>query len=324
MAAAIAVGAGLLGLLTGLGTEVRIQLATFEDTNVWLQNAVSEFRSSLWNGYEFSAAEGVRRFTPLFLGLPVFLVCVSVARPLPGAGRVVLVVLATCSAGLAAWEVKLGHLFAMWFPVVTVIAGIVLRNRLLPDRGPGRGIATVLFAAMLVGLGMTGTPNKDRPEIEIENQGVRELCTFLRSQTGNREGSVLTNWERAGAILYLADWPVVASGYHRNLDGTKDSYRFFTSQPEESDVALEILRKRRVRFVAVWYDRLFLRTARVVLNSSRVFLQQEGRTVKFTESATNSLFWRLRYEKGVVGYKLRYRSTIGESQPMFQVYEVTR
>ena len=99
-------------------------------------------------------------------------------------------------------------------------------------------------------------------------------------------------------------------------------------------IANEILDRRDVRFVVVWYSRVFLQDAQTVLQSGREFIRDSENVRTFTDLAKNSLFWRLRYghkaSKEIPGYRLRYNSEIrirlgsAQTEPLFKVFEVTR
>ena len=333
LAAAAGLGLGLLGLwlIPGLGAAVSRELTAFEDVNVWLQTCVSEFRSSFRDGTGYSLAAGLRRFTVFFVGLPVFLVAAGVTRDLPAPARLTLVVMTIVGFGIAAWEVKLSHVFAIWLPVAVVVGWRVICERLLPKAG-----STATLAALTVGViavGWHGMPVMQgaKSKIETGNEAVRELCKFLRGTGGGEAASVLAPWSMGGPLMYLAKWPVVASGYHRNIDGIRDAYRVYCSQPEEDAEAKAILARRHVRFIVIYYSRVFLQDAQTVLGTDKVFLETTDTGSRFTELATRSLYWRLRHGGQVPGLRLRYSSEFqlrltrdGPMQPMFQVFEVTR
>jgi len=196
--------------------------------------------------------------------------------------------------------------------------------------GPARTAGNLAYSVLLVACAFLGSPKGPAATVRINNDGIAEMCEFLEKQNGNRDGSVLAAWDLAGAILYRADWPVVASGYHRNLAGIKDGYRYFSLQTDEVSLENEILRRRKVRFVVAWYSRIFLQDAQTVLGSGKSFIAGDGAERAFTDLAKNSLFWRLRYHKNLPGYRLRYNSTIkirlgsAQTEPLFQIYEVTR
>ncbi len=336
IAAATGLGIGLLGLwlLPGFSETVGQQLSTFNNVNVWLQVCVNEFQSSFWNGAEYSVQEGMRRFTFLLLGLPVFLAAVVIAKQYPWRARVTLLAMAAIAIGLASWEVKLGHLLAIWLPVTLVVGGAAMLNRFVPKDSIARPMTTTVFVGLLLVSGFLGRPAGPDPTVEINKDGVAELCEFLRSKDGKDKGSVIAPWDLGAAIMYRAEWPVVASGYHRNIDGIKDAYRFYSCQPNEAMIANEILDRRDVRFVVVWYSRVFLQNAQTVLQSGREFIRDSENVRTFTDLAKNSLFWRLRYghkaSKEIPGYRLRYNSEIrirlgsAQTEPLFKVFEVTR
>ena len=78
----------------------------------------------------------------------------------------------------------------------------------------------------------------------------------LRASGGDpARQTVLGIWEVGAHLLYYSDKPVVASGYHRNLDGIRDAYRFLASpSPELCD---QILAARQVRWIVRQGDPAF-------------------------------------------------------------------
>ncbi|MFQ5507158.1 MAG: hypothetical protein ACE5F1_20500, partial [Planctomycetota bacterium] len=135
-------------------------------------------------------------------------------------------------------------------------------------------------------------------------------------------------WDLSASLMYYGRSPVVASGYHRNLAGILDGYRFYLARPEEDELARRIVSRRRVRFVVAWYDRLFFREAQRVLDLGDEFLLSSNGAIRFTAEARRSMFWRLRHGPAPRGYTLRYESPIlvqlagGRSEPLFKIYEV--
>lgn len=325
-AAAGALAVGLLGLwaVPGLSVLLGGELDRFAEVNRWLQGAVSEFRGLFDTGNGWSAWEGGRRFTPWFFVAPLLGVAMvrDSTRPLPA--RVGLGLLGLSTLGLALHEVKLGHLFAIPLPLITVLGA----QRLAAGRRWGRPELGYLFAAALVVPCLVLLPDAKRsPVLSVSDEAQRELARYLAARPGAERGSVLAPWDLGASLLYRSPWPVVASGYHRNLAGIHDAYRFYLAQPEEDEAAREILERRKVRFVVAWYDRSFFTNASRVLGGARAYFDRA--TARFTESATRSLFWRLRFGPGVPWLRRCYQSEIEVSSargqkplPIFTVFEV--
>lgn len=338
IAAVGALGLGLVGLfgIPGFQDALAGQMAEFGIANVWLQEAVSEFRPSfsirpsLLAGSEFSFMAGIRRFTWMLLGLPVCLVAVAIAPPLARRSRVVLIAGCVATLGMAVYEVKLSHLFAVWYPLAMVVGGLVLRDRL--PKSMAKMVASVLAVA-LVGLTLYRAPSGGLNEqIKNSDDAIRELCSWLDGQEGKTEGSVMAPWELGAQIMYQAKWPVVASGYHRNIAGIKDTYRFFLAQPSDAALERQILDARKVRYVVAWFDRSFIISGQVVLGDDPVFgnrVYVDSR--KPTLLAAGSLFSRLRYGKDAPqGYRLvktsraLIRLSAGSAEPIFKIFKVVR
>jgi len=326
---ALALGLGGLFGIPGFHAALSAQLADFEVANVWLQAAVSEFRPSFSQGLEFSLMAGIRRFTWMLLALPVFLAAIAFAGSLALRSKVVLIGGCLATFAMAVHEVKLSHLFAVWYPLTVVAGGLVLRDRWLRPTALPLGLACVsLVLGLLLGLAWYRAPSGDlNPQVKASDDAVRDLCRWLRERPGERRGSVMAPWELGAQILYRGQWPVVASGYHRNIEGIHDAYRYFLSQPGDAALVKEILASREVRYVVAWFDRSFVQTGQTVLGGERVYVDGEGR---FTDLAINSMFSNLRYSEAVPGYRLAYESPMkiqlatGGPQPIFRVFEVLR
>jgi hypothetical protein len=331
IAATVALGLGLCGLfgIPGFESALSAQLEDFAVANVWLQEAVSEFRPSFAEGSEFSLMAGIRRFTWLLLALPVFLVAVAFARALPLRSRVVLIAATVATFAMAVHEVKLSHLFAVWYPLAVMVGGMVIRDRWIqPSRVPLGLAFSAVMLGLLLGLTWYRAPSGDlHPQIKISDDAVRDLCRWLKKRDGKPEGSVMAPWELGAQIMYRAEWPVVASGYHRNIAGIHDAYRYFLSQPNDAAVIKQILDTRKVRYVVAWFDRSFVSYGQVVLGGERVYRDGKG---KFTDLFSKSLFYSLRYSEAVPGYRLAYESPVkiqlagSGPQPIFRVFEVVR
>jgi hypothetical protein len=171
-------------------------------------------------------------------------------------------------------EVKLGHLFAVVYPLVLVAGGGWLLGRLgRPARAIGAAVAVALFllprhpvvGASLARALVGAAPASPSPRWDDANPGnmlIRELQR-LPPATGDRR-AVLADWSIGAFIMYETDLPVVASGYHRNLAGIRDAYRVFVARiPEDVDQLAAILRERGVRWIVTRYDpQLFVRGSR--------------------------------------------------------------
>jgi asparagine N-glycosylation enzyme membrane subunit Stt3 len=329
-AALIALAAGGLVCfgLPGPRAAFAEQRALFARANVWLAAQVSEYRSALVGPNGFSLAALPQRFTWLIPLLPVLLLAVPRARALGGARTFVLLCTAAGTFACALWEVKLAHLFAMVWPLVLVLGARGLWNLRARDRAVPPGIALAFAAVLLVAaLIAVPPPRSAQSQLSAADQGLREACELLQPRVAQHEGSVLAMWDQGAHLMYYAGAPVVASGYHRNLDGIHDSLRLYTSTPAEEHEMRALLQRRQVRWVVVWFDRLWLTQAPQILGTATELARVTPSGVVYTPAAHQTLFWRLRYGGGAPGFREIARSRFqiglsGEVLPMFQIYEV--
>jgi hypothetical protein len=139
---------------------------------------------------------------------------------------------------------------------------------------------------------------------------------------------------------------VVASGYHRNLEGIRDSYRVLLSGPKDGLRLVRLLEERRVRWIVTDSSTEFLLTVPAAFPEFGPFaditsVRYEGHGVtdtalRWKPSAPTTLYWILeqspkRLDTIELGdLVLRFRSEIpagasarGET-PAYRIYEVGR
>jgi len=122
-------------------------------------------------------------------------------------------------------------------------AGVVLV--LLAAPHPVTGNATLTAALR---------EHSEGPRPDAARAELIEVLRALPAEPG-RTRSVLAPWSLGAEILAQTPHPVVASGYHRNLDGIRDAHRAFTARiPEEIGVLEEILARRSVGWIVTEYD----------------------------------------------------------------------
>ncbi|MBK9388103.1 MAG: hypothetical protein IPN34_25065 [Planctomycetes bacterium] len=251
------------------GAAFRAELASFEAANRWVQTMVSEYRPLLHAHGHWYLGEALERFTPAVLVLPLLLLALLRAPLLGLGGRAALFVLASGTFALGCYEVKLAHFFQILWPLVLVIGGEWLLQRLpLPARGactPSKVGAAV--ALLLVAWSAWHLP-RGTTQLSAAQLAQRELMDFVRELRGNGPdpklpAAVLAPWSLGAPLLYEARKPVVASGYHRNLEGIHDGIRAFLAT---DGAAIEpILRKRNVRWLIVQPKLDFFAEASAVL-----------------------------------------------------------
>ena len=118
--------------------------------------------------------------------------------------------------------------------------------------------------------------------------------------------------------MYFAKLPVVASGYHRNIAGIRDSYRILLSQSSERASALALLEARGVRWVVIdCYDYRVFTVAPPTI----------GRLPMTQQQAKDSLLTRLRDTQPVPGFQLVATGPVadihGQEQFLYKVFEFT-
>src|SRR5262249_34482970 len=180
--------------------------------------------------------------TWLIPALPVLLACLPFARALGLARTVVLLCAGAGTFACALWEVKLAHLFAMTWPLILVLGArgvwaLRTRGRAVPV-GAGIAFTTVLLIAALMTL---PEPRSQQPQLTAADDGLREACDLLKPRIALQPGSVLAMWDQGAHLMYYAGAPVVASGYHRNIDGILDGLRLFTSTPADDAAMRPVL-----------------------------------------------------------------------------------
>ena len=321
--AAMSLMVGLVPILVsdGLRGAIALQFEQVADLNVWLQNEVSEYRS-LWSE-GFGAM--IERDSFLIIALPLFLMGLIASRALGAPLRSSILLMALATFGLELWEVKLGHLFAMTFPVAVVGGYLGLRERFRPSPGGYWGDwLAVVVAVFAVALSL---PSSRDPVLFESDRATRQICKELRQRSedlGWSERSVLAPWDMGAEIMYRARLPVVASGYHRNIEGIRDGYRVFLAGRDQREEAQTIIDDRKVGWVVAWYSRdPFLEVAPLTIGRPSM-----GNVGEFTAAAKESLFWQLRYQGRVPGLRLYKDGPVVQlstgKEPMYRIFEVVR
>jgi hypothetical protein len=259
-ALAVALGSSLaLGVLPFLvlpsaSAAFSEQWTVAREANRWAQNAVQEYTPLLraYDTWVLNRAE-------LYLGIlswavPLWLPAFLMQRRWPASVRWVSSMLLVGLLGFMLAEAKLAHLFVVLFCPALVL-GLQAWSRLAERWSSGqipRRVLQPLFLASFAGIALWQAPwsGGKAPQDIV---AARHLVSFLRDvQPPNGRSdpemrSFLASWDLGAHILYYADRPVVASGYHRNLAGTHDSYRALLST---SWTELEpVVRRRRVRWI---------------------------------------------------------------------------
>ncbi len=315
---AIALGLMPLALFGGLRDAIGAEFAAFSAVQNWVQGEVSEFRH-LFVGPDlrFTFWPALHRFSFLLPVFPLALVAFAFDAERSRRLRVAGIVLASGTLALACWEVKLAHLFAPLYPLVLVLGADAIRRR----RPPGQTL--VALACVVLGLAAaTSLPAHSKSAVAVA-EASRGLALELRERARTAPGhSVLAHWQLGAHLMYYGDLPVVASGYHRNLEGILDAHRMLLSTPEDASDLRARLLARRVRWVVTWYDPSFLYYAPKTLGRESLV---DPETLRLRPEAERSLFRRL--DSGSVpGFELVSSgpriSALGELQPMYRVFEV--
>ena len=324
---AIALGLIVLLAVPSLGAAFEREMATFDVVNRWLQVQVSEYRPALETGAGWSIAPLLDRFSYLILALPVLLITAAFCRGTSVTARITVIAFALGAFSLALWEVKLGHLFAMIWPIAIPLGARGLHDRLRPDTTISTTAGTVTFAVVLLAavLSLPSARSSDARNVAVD-RATLELADSLRNLQSQKPGTVLAPWSLGGMLMYYADAPVVATGYHRNLAGIHDHLKAFTARPDAPSLR-ELLTERQVRYVVVWYDRRWLWEAPQVLGTDDEFARMPDGNLEFLPRAQETLYWRLRYGK-VSGFREVARSAMSIQmgagpEPIFRVFEWT-
>ncbi len=326
LAAIVALAAGVapFALSASYRAALGAELALARAVNLWTQSEITEYGRLLSVEGFFVPDQAWERFTWLVLAFPVCLLGVAVDRGRPPALRAGLVIAATGLFGFTCYEVKLGHLFAIVYPVVLVVGGAWLVGWLAVRLGVRDGalpwVRAMAAAAAVVTFLLPRHPVAGVPLVQAlaggrlaaddprwddgdpGNQLLRELQQ-LPAADGQRQ-AVLADWSLGAFILYHTNHPVVASGYHRNLAGIRDAYRVFIARiPEDVPALAAILRERGVGWIVTRHDpNLFVRGSRTFADlgefgrTQRVEYRGGGFydavTAPFPEVTQRTFLWR--------------------------------
>lgn len=314
-AAALALGCLPL-LVPSLRDAVVAQTSAAAEVSVWLHGEVSEFRS-LGSGEGIFAAFA-RRDGYLVLALPLALVGLAWAR----IGAVAALTLGTLGAATLAlylWEVKLGHLFALVFPVVLVAGWQGVLRRCGGERHVWLPRVAAALAVSSVFLQL---PGPRAPTLRNNDLFVRDICAQVASRrAGALDASVLAPWDMGAPLMYRAGVGVVASGYHRNIEGIRDGFRFWLADVADRAAAMDLLRQRRVRWVVAWYDRGFFDGGARTIGVPPL-ITEHG----LLPQAMRTMYWQLRYSSPegfrlvAEGPQIR-RRTSDPPEPIYRLWE---
>ena len=322
--AAVALGALPL-LATGLGEAIGARVDAFASVNIWLQSEVSEFRSALIGpSGGFGLGPLLARESWLIAALPVLLAGVLWGNVLDWSRRVSLLVTACATFALEIWEAKLGHLFAMVFPLVIVAGAAGVRERWLSRATPHLRWVFAAFAIVMAMMSLPPAPS--RTLIPRDYKVGYEMAGKLRRHGADGRSAVLAPWDQGAFLMYVAELPVLASAYHRNFAGLCDAYRIWLS--EDDAEAHRLLKARQVGYVIAYFDRPMLVNAAKVLGRPALAEKVAGR-YRFEPAAKRTLFWRLRRDASVPGFrhlfdgpKIDYHDPPG-SGPLYRVWRVS-
>ncbi len=325
---AVAVGLGVLWLVPGYVAAVQGELARFAAANAWVQTCVEEYHAAFSYRGGFSWQAGMQRLSWCVVALPVLgIACARDAARSP-AFRVALLLLVAGTFALALWESKLAHLFGICFPLLLVRGAQALGGELARRSPALLRPARVAFVVAGLAAARASRPAPRTALTRRADQGVAELCRVLAERTRGRDArAVLAPWELGAPLMRDARVPVVASGYHRNLEGIRDAYRAYLAQPGDGAALRALLHARRVRYVVVWFDRMFLEVAPQIAGVDGTAFERNGDEVRVTPFAQQSLYWRLRFGVPVPGFSAVYASRLQVElqgtgpMPLFVLYE---
>jgi hypothetical protein len=305
------------------------QFEAFAEINVWLQEEIVEFQGLFTGlGPFVGLTKAIGTESPLLLALPLFVFGLLVNKRMTHDLRITLAVMTVATFALEAWEVKLAHFFSIFFPIVMVCGSQPLFDRIAGRFGQAKAkLAAVTGAVVLVVCALMSMPapysQGSGPMIE---RGWRQVCNRLAVHSGgNKDGAVLAPWDRGAHIMYYAGLPVLASGYHRNIDGILAGNRVYLSTKAKRAEVMRVLRERRVRWIVADYQMLFLLTAPKTLGRPALAHWQPG-GLTFHEEAGHTFFWELRYAQQVPGLRLVEEGPAielqGVPQSLFRLYEL--
>lgn len=310
-----AVGVGLLPLISpDVRTALFGQIQNAGEVNVWLQREVSEFRGLFEHGIEaFLEREG---WLPLAVIAALFGLRWS---PLTGPAAAAVGLTAVGTFALYAYEVKLGHLYALAFPVLLVTGslGFARRCTFEGERWVHLGAAAVAVWSLVAYL-----PAPRVAQLKQTDRFVREIGAKITAARQGRDGGVLAPWDMGARLMYETKIGVVATGYHRNLEGIRDGFRFWFTDLSQRDQAMQILRRRGVRWVVAWYDTNFFAGG-----AHTIGIPPLRTDAGLLPAVQATMFWHLRYGS-LPGFRLiaegpEIQRSGFPPEPIYRLFEVT-
>ena len=310
-----AVCVGLLPLMSGdVRAELFGQIQNAGEVNVWLQREVSEFRGLFEHGFSaFTEREG---WLPLAVIATLFGLRWS---PLtrPAAAAVGLTAVGTFA--LYAYEVKLGHLYSLTFPVLLVSGwlGFARRFAFEGQRWVHIGAAAVAVWSLVVYL-----PAPRVAQLKQSDRFVHEIGKRITAARQGRDGGVLAPWDMGARLMYETKIGVVATGYHRNIEGIRDGFRFWFTDVSQRDQAMQLLRRRGVRWVVAWYDTNFFAGG-----AATIGVPPLRTDAGLLPAVQTTMFWHLRYGS-LPGFRLIAEGPEIQRgglppEPIYRLFEVT-
>lgn len=324
-ASGIALAAGLVPFMSSaLRAAFAGEFARLQRVDPWLRNEVVEFWG-LFRGGSFSSLFEYESW--LVLALPVLLVGVAFHHRLKVPVRAALIALTLVALGLEIWERKLATMFGIFFPLVVVVGGSVVLIRLASWIDMRAGWYSYAVIAGLLAIGTVKplpAPLASQP-LTQQYQDWSELCSALREAAPKHPpGAVIAPWGLGARIMYDADLPVVASNYHRNIDGIFDSHRFFLANRDSPDVQ-KILMDRDVRFIVATYDPYFLKFGALTLGQ-KPLASDTAAGFEVSKEGLETAFYALRDQKQLQGLVWvadgRKEKIGGREEPVWRVWAV--
>ena len=270
--ASVVLVAALFLLAPSLGRQLTAQWESLQAANRWTQTCVREYGALLSMPFssDLSTVFARSAFSLVFFVTPLLFVGMFLHRRFAWPARAPFAAVAIGFFGLTLYEIKLAHLFSILYPFVILLGGVSLVVLLRRSRPASpTGVPLAIVASLAVVLFLVAAPLERRTEsdqgADLAATARRELVAELRRRNTKADDAdrgdseriaVLGTWELGAHLMYYCGTPVVASGYHRNLDGIRDVFRFFSrTSPEE---CRDILERRKVRWVVRQGDPAFL------------------------------------------------------------------
>jgi hypothetical protein len=322
----------------------------FSASNAWVQSQVEEYSSLLFvDGTFVPSSWGVHLGFANYL-LPFFLLGWFRSDAV-GEARLPLGLIALGLLGLTLVEVKLAHLFLILAPILCVVGGCNLLDWFEARRSTGDDSVSTLarhgtrwIAGMAAVLLLVPNLPEGEPQMSELDEAQRDVFATVKRLSGKLDPdddvrSVLALWTDGAGLMYYADAPAVASGYHRNLSGIHDSWRvagctsFAQAEP--------ILRARKVRFV------ISIAQPEVLLNAAETMPElgpfadrvefvrgpdgERSKQIQWSRKGVTSLWWRWHTERKVPGFKIEFQSKLETmlpgprgmvSLPLYRVWRV--